>query len=100
MIKDAWYQNFEYNLTLLDKIDLKRFIERGDSPGDIMDKIENAYEDHEFPEEIDKIVQGPILKGYFFNYIGTDDFMDYLHEKYNIGFYDEIHYWVGSIPWN
>ena len=84
---------------LLDSLDLKRFIHSGSTPAMIMEDIENAYSDHEFPEEVDKIVEGPDFQGYFFNFWGEYDFMDYLHDRYGVRWSDEITYWVGP-GWN
>lgn len=84
---------------LLDKLDLKPFIHSGYTPAMIMEEIENAYEGHEFPAEIDEIIESPLFEGCFFNFWSEDDFMDYLHDRYNIYWYDEIRYWVGP-GWN
>lgn len=84
---------------LLDKIDIKPFIHSGYTPAMIMEDIEHAYEDHEFPEEIDKIVESSDFEGYFFNWMGIYDFMDYLHDRYEVCWSDEITYWVGP-GWN
>ena len=100
MGRDRWLEKFNYNIRLLDKIDMKPYIERGDSPDEIMEKIENAYENHELPKEVEELAQHEFLLGDIFNQVSTSDFMDYLENRYNIGFCDEIHYWVGSLPWN
>lgn len=89
-IDDAIRLNFE----LLDKIDLLPFINERENPYDIMDAIEGAYEDHEFSEEVEVIVEGDTLQGEIFNHVCMEDFMDYLHNRYGTTFNSEIKYWV------
>ena len=87
-------KDLAYNVRLLDKLDLKPFIHHKMSPTDIMYEIEDAYDNHAFSEEIDKIIEGDILKGDIFNCIGVEDFMDYLNERYGTRFDSEVTYWV------
>lgn len=89
-IDDAIRLNFE----LLDKIDLLPFINEREDPYDIMDAIEGAYEDHEFSEEVEAIVEGDTLQGFIFNYVSLEDFIEYLHSRYGTTFNSEIKYWV------
>ena len=89
-IDDAIRLNFE----LLDKIDLLPFINEREDPYDIMNAIEGAYEDHEFSEDVEAIVEGDTLQGFIFNYIGMEDFIEYLHSRYGTTFNSEIKYWV------
>lgn len=89
-IDDAIRLNFE----LLDKIDLLPFINEHEDPYDIMDAIEGAYEDHEFSEEVEAIVEGDTLQGFIFNYVSLEDFIEYLHSRYGTTFNSEIKYWV------
>jgi len=89
-IDDAIRLNFE----LLDKIDLLPFINEREDPYDIMDAIEGAYEDHEFSEEVETIVEGDTLQGFIFNYVSVEDFIEYLHSRYGTTFNSEIKYWV------
>lgn len=89
-IDDAIRLNFE----LLDKIDLLPFINEREDPYDIMDAIKGAYEDHEFSEEVEAIVEGDTLQGFIFNYVSLEDFIEYLHSRYGTTFNSEIKYWV------
>lgn len=89
-IDDAIRLNFD----LLDKIDLLPFVNEREDPYDIMDAIEGAYEDHEFSEEVEAIVEGDTLQGFIFNYVGLEDFIEYLHSRYGTTFNSEIKYWV------
>ena len=83
---------FKYNKELLDRLDLAPYIHAWEDPRDIMTAIEDAYADHEFPEEIDEVVEDDPLDGFIFNYFSTEDFMDYLHERYGTNFNSEIRY--------
>lgn len=82
------------NFSVLDMIDIYPFINRGADPSDIMDDIEEAYDNHEFSKEVEQIVQGDALQGLIFNLISTEDFIDYLHNRYGTTFDNEIKYWV------
>ena len=84
------------NFRVLDMIDIYPFIEVWADPDDIMDNIEVAYDNHEFPKEVEEIVQGDILQGFIFNLISTEDFIDYLHDRYGTTFNSEVKYWVAS----
>ena len=89
-IDDAIRLNFE----LLDKIDLLPFINEREDPYDIMNAIEDAYENHEFSEDVGAIIEGDTLQGFIFNYVGVEDFIEYLHSRYGTTFNSEIKYWV------
>lgn len=84
------------NFDVLDMIDIYPFIEVWADPDDIMDNIEVAYDNHEFSKEVEEIVQGDILQGFIFNLISTEDFIDYLHDRYGTIFNSEVKYWVAS----
>lgn len=84
------------NFSVLDMIDIYPFIEICAEPEEIMDNIEAAYDNHEFSKEVEEIVQGDILQGFIFNLISTEDFIDYLHDRYGTTFDSEVRYWVAN----
>ena len=88
---DAMRLNFD----ILDKIDLFPFITERANPTDIMRSIEDAYENHKFSREIEILVEDyDTLQGFLFNYVGVEDFIDYLHDRYGTTFNSEVKYWV------
>ena len=89
-IEDAVKINFD----LLDMIDLSEFIEPGIDPRDIMDDVQENYEEGNYSDEINEIIDGEVLQGNVFNYISVEDFMNYLTEKYNITFTEELRYYI------
>ena len=89
-IEDAVKINFD----LLDMIDLSDFIEPGIDPRDIMDDVQENYEEGNYSDEINEIIDGEVLQGNVFNYISVEDFMNYLTEKYNITFTEELRYYI------
>lgn len=67
----------------LDTIDLAPFLEQWEDVHDIMDAIEDMYNDKYTDEE------------YLFNCMDCHDFMDYVKQRYpNIGFTEHIEYRV------
>ncbi len=86
----------EYKLQeeLLNKLDLRPYIKLHMKHWEIADAIEDAYDDHEFPEEIDKIVEAPPFCGYILNFFNSEDLMEYLEERYGTRFREESYYVV------
>ena len=86
----------EYKLQekLLNKLDLRPYIKLWMNVGEIFEAIEDAYEDHIFPEEIDAIVEAPPFDGYILNLFSSDDLMDYLEKRYGTRFKEEFYYVV------
>lgn len=90
----TYEEEYKLQAELLDKLDLRPYIKLGMKHWDIADAIEDAYDDHAFPEEIDKIVEAPPFNGYILNFYNSDDLMDYLHERYGTRFREYSYYEV------
>ena len=70
----------------LDTIDIYSYLIDGMNVSDIMDSIENEYNDK---------YQDPPFKGEIFNWFSTDDFMEYCTHRYeNVHWYEDIKYYV------
>lgn len=91
MTNEEFEKGYKYNLSILDKLDLSRFLISGKTIWDIRGEIEDAYDDNEFSPEITEMVENDIMQGFIFNYLSEDEFMDYLVEKYNIHIKEDVH---------
>lgn len=65
----------------LDSIFLDKYIKDGINIYDIKDAIEKDYAKKR-PENV------------VFNYMGTDEFLDYLTKRYNLTYREEINYYI------
>lgn len=90
----TYEEEYELQEKLLDKLDLRPYIKLWMKHWEIADAIEDAYEDHAFPEEIDKIVEAPPFDGYILNFFNSDDLMEYLEKRYGTRFREESYYVV------
>lgn len=79
---------------LLDKLDLRPYIKLHMKHWEIADAIEDAYDDHEFSEEIEKIVEAYPFDGYILNFYNSLDLMEYLEKRYGTRFREESYYVV------
>ena len=90
----TYEEEYELQEKLLDKLDLRPYIKLWMKHWEIADAIEDAYEDHAFPEEIDKIVEAPPFDGYILNFFNSDDLMEYLEKRYGTRFRECSYYEV------
>jgi len=80
---------------LLDKLPIKDFLIPDKEVNSIMDAIQDAYDDHEFSEEIDSLVEKE-LHGYIFNVMGEYEFMNYCRDKFQTQWNEETRYYLWS----
>ena len=90
----TYQEEYKLQADLLDKLNLRPYIKLHRKHWEIADAIEDAYADHEFPEEIDKIVEAPPFNGYILNFYSSDDLMEYLEKRYGTHFTEEFYYVV------
>ena len=93
----TYEEEYQIQCDLLDKLDLLPFLNYDSTIGEIMDSIQNAYDDHEFPDWVDEIVEAEPLKGYIQNLMCEDDFMDYLEHRYGTRFREHTTYYITRI---
>lgn len=100
-LKKLTYEE-EYALQeeLLNKIDLRPYIKLHMKHWEIADAIQDAYEDHEFPTEINSIVEAPPFNGYITNLFDNADLMEYLEKYYGTRFTECSYYEVTREIWN
>ena len=87
----------QYNYNLLDKIDLKPYLAKWASVYDIMDSIEDDVYSKIFDADVMAALDDPIMKHEIFNYIGSEEFMDYLNKRYGTKFGERIDYYIIDI---
>lgn len=89
------YMNYEEAIkrtkAILDQIPIMNYVYRGADINDIMCRIENEY-DHLVQSDPD------CFQGLIFNWMGMDEFMDYLRDKYQISCNENITYSIGGFP--
>jgi len=84
----------KYNYNLLDKIDLKPYLKKWASIYDVIDSIEDDISCGVFEADIMAALDDPIMKREIFNYIGPDEFMDYLNKRYGTIFRERVDYYI------
>lgn len=86
----------EASKKLLDLLDIEHYMEPEIEISDLMQKIENAYEDNEFPYYINNIVEAYPFEGEVFNLIDEYEFMQYCKERYNKYWREdiEVHFYL------
>ena len=62
---------------LLSRLKVGQYIHEGMTPREIMDRIQGAYEDGDFPPEFDDIIESKPFYGNIFNVYNENAFMDY-----------------------
>lgn len=82
------------NCEILDELDLLRFISREDTLLNIIDKIVQAVDINGVygKEVLDKYED--FLEGNIFNYLSSEEIMDYLHSRYGTQFQEITEYYV------
>ena len=93
-----YIESIEESKKLLDLLDIEQYMEPGMDIFDLMQKIENAYEDNEFPCYINDIIEAYPFQGEIFNLISADEFMQYCTERYNRHWREdiEVHFYLCS----
>lgn len=66
----------------LDTIDIRKYLYDGKDLYDVIDEIEDDYEE--------AVRDNPIFQGYVFNWMSTDEFGDYITERYGIQINEEV----------
>ena len=88
----------QLNAHYLDQIPnfYNRFIKnnQGVQANEIMEQIQNAYEDNEFDERLTKIFSLPPFNGYVLNYFDEYAFMEYCAMKYKTNWSEEVRYYL------
>jgi len=67
----------------LDQIEFQPYLDEYDELDDIWDKVQDNYNETE-------MCKNDFLQGYIFNQINQSEFMEYLEQRYNIKFHEEI----------
>lgn len=93
-MKKDWELGEQLNYNILDKLDLKPYIHQGDSIYNIMENIEDNINIENLEYEIQIMLDDPLMQRDIFNWISTEEFMDYLHERYGVMFEERIEYYV------
>ena len=93
MSKLQIYPAIEPTIKLLDKINLSSLFIHNMTPDELMDKIED-YVEHE-DKNLYYIIwddQYDYFKGDVFNWLGTDEFMNYVEDNYGVRWEEYIEY--------
>ena len=79
---------------LLDKLDLKEYLQPGFSVNDIQSAIQDDYEYCLFPSYINAEIEKNPFEGYIFNVMSQDEFMTYIQERYGVHWIEETRYYL------
>ena len=86
----------EYSLNVIDSIPnfYDRFLKnnKNKTPAEIMEEIQNAYEDNEFDIRLTETFNAYPFDGYVFNDVDEWDFMEYCIKKYNVNWIEKTIY--------
>ena len=86
-----------FNAECLDKIpNFREYLinNRGATQYELMDIIQNACDDHEWPENVEKIFCQPPFRGDVFEFLTNDEFMEYCSIRYKVRWEEEIKYYL------
>ena len=97
---NIYRDNIAATEALLDKLNIQSFLEDGQRVSAIMSTIQDAYEDHEFPAEMDAIIEAPPFDGYIFNYMSEYEFMTYCNKRYHCYYSEEVITYLWNSPQN
>ena len=86
-LKDIQKQEFDF----LDSIDLLPFILSEPNADNLMDTLEEKF-------EIEYLSSCKIADEGLFNWVTTDEFLDYVCKRYNITFWERIEYILNTTP--
>ena len=72
----------------LDTIPIESYLINGMTAGDVMDAIENEYDD--------KLIDDPIFKGFIFSWMDEYEFMSYCVDRFDTNWYEKTEYIVNN----
>jgi len=82
-------------MALLDKIDLKEYLQAGFSVNDIQAMIQEDYDNGIFPQDIQLAINNKPFEGFVFNELLQDEFMTYVEDRYGMHWHEETRYYLG-----
>lgn len=81
-------------VALLDKIDLKEYLQPGFSIDDIQNQIQEDYDNGIFPNDIQLAIDKEPFEGLVFNNLLQDEFMTYIETRYGRRWHEETRYYL------
>lgn len=81
-------------MALLDKIDLREYLQPGFSVNDVQNLIQEDYNNGIFPNDIQLTIDNEPFEGFVFNALLQDEFMTYIEDRYGMRWKEETRYYL------